>query len=454
MNDVIQLLLIICYIITRSVNAFQSFSRNSIPKSFPSARSLSITNEVDSEENFNPNKSVTEGIEENYPPDRLIDESALSPLNNKPYRSGFISIIGAPNMGKSTLFNALLSYKLCTVTPRPQTTRHSILGVLTSPATDQFCQLCFWDTPGVIGDPAYKLQEGMMESVKGAFRDSDIILVVADLFTTVIPDDVLFQKVQQSDKTVIVALNKIDMAGEEEEENPNRDGSVDEESNGVYTDSRINNSHRRTARITSAVKKWRDLLPNALAIIPLIASNGGDDKGVVALRTLLVGGPDVPNAFRNLGRPISGIFRPGVKFVTNEEAREILPVGPQLYEADTLTDRSERFFASEIIRGSLFFNLGKELPYCCEVRIVEFREPRPYDKKKITRIAADICVERDSQKGMVVGKKGQKIKDVGADARKELEEFLQQQVYLTLNVKVDKNWRKDESRLKEYGYIQ
>jgi len=140
--------------------------------------------------------------------------------------------------------------------------------------------------------------------------------------------------------------------------------------------------------------------------------------------------------------------------VTDEEAKAILPVGPPLYDEDALTDRSERFFASEIIRASLFGNLGKEIPYCCEVRIAQFIEPKPNEPKQVIKITADICVERDSQKGIVVGKGGQKIRDVGVDARKELEEFLQGKVHLSLHVKVDKDWRKDEDKLKAYGYLK
>jgi len=325
----------------------------------------------------------------------------------------------------------------------PQTTRHAILGVLNNEDHHDTapCQLCFWDTPGVIGDPAYRLQEGMMEAVKGAFVDSDVVLVVTDLFGTVIPDDTLFQKLITTDRKVVVVVNKIDLA---ERVTNTKEGSDDE------TELR----YQRTVRISSAVQKWRRLLPDALAIVPLTASNGGDDPGVVALRTLLLGGPDVPKAFRDLGRPVEGMFRDGKNTVTDEEALSIIPEGPPLYGEDEVSDRSERFFASEIIRASLLANLDKEIPYCCEVRISQFREPKPYDKKQVTMIRADICVERMSQKGIVVGKGGEKIRAVGMDARKELEDFLQGKVHLNLNVKVDKNWRKDEDKLKAYGYLK
>ena len=263
----------------------------------------------------------------NYP-NRL--SAPLSTPTSHPHRSGFLSLIGAPNMGKSTLLNALLSQNLCTVTPRPQTTRHAILGVLTSTDSDQPCQLCFRDTPGVIGEPAYKLQEGMMEAVKGAFVDSDVILVVTDLFGTIIPDDVLFQKVRETDKTVIVVVNKIDLADAHNQSNSN-------------SKSDDNSPYQKTLKISSAVQKWHTLLPSALAIVPLTASSGGSDPGVKALRTLLLGGPDVSAAFRSLGRPVEGMFRAGDSTVKDEDARGMLPDGPPLYGEDAVTDRTERY---------------------------------------------------------------------------------------------------------------
>jgi len=386
--------------------------------------------------------------------ERFDYEGRLSslPSSSQSHRCGYISLIGAANMGKSTLLNALLQENLCTTTHRPQTTRHSILGVLSS--EEQSCQLCFTDTPGVIEDPAYKLQEGMMEAVKGAFHDSDVILIVTDLFSTPIPNDLLFEKISLSKKKKIVVVNKIDLANkvnvkaseqQQYHNSKNTDSEEIDESEHLY---------KRTMTLSEAVKNWRELVPDALAVIPVTASNGNDDVGVTALRTLLLAGPDVPKAFRDLGRPIPGMFQPHVQFISNEDALELLPLGPPLYDSEILTDKNERFFTSEIIRATLFCNLGKELPYCCEVRIEDFKEPKIEDKQKITRIRATICVERDSQKGIVVGKGGAKIKEVGIEARKQLEEFLQEKVHLELNVKVEKNWRKDESKLKAFGYLK
>jgi len=270
----------------------------------------------------------------------------------------------------------------------------------------------------------------------GAFHDADILLVVTDIFSTPIPDDDLFEKVQKSRKPVIVVVNKVDL-----EWNVNKESAENEQEG-------------RTVTVDEAVERWRSLLPESMAIIPVSAEEGVNQKGVTALRTLLLGGDDVPAAFRDLGRPIQGMFPEGVRSIKSEDAKKLLPLGPPLYDEDTLTDRSERFFASEIIRASLFRKLNKELPYCCEVRITQFREPKSVDKKKLIRIEANVLVERDSQKIIVVGKGGEVIKSVGIDAREKLEEFLQMQVMLQLNVKVEKDWRKNEKLLRKFGYFK
>lgn len=361
-----------------------------------------------------------------------FDYEGRLPMKQQDFRCGFVSILGAPNMGKSTLLNALLQHDLCIATRRPQTTRHAILGVLTTPTT----QLCLIDTPGIIEDPAYKLQEGMMEAVMGAFRDSDALMVVTDLFSTPIPDDAIFEKVKKCESPVIVVINKIDLVGKATKQ----DNDEEEQTDKTFT-------------VPEAVAKWRTLLPNALAIIPVAASEGPENEGVVLLRKLLLGGDNVPGAIRALGRPIPGMFRDGVKFLTDEDAKTILPYGPPLYDEEILTDRPERFFASELIREALFETLKKELPYCCEVRIEEFKEPKPNDPKPINRIKATVYVERESQKLIVVGKGGLQIKQVGTMARQKIERFLQEKVFLELKVKVNKDWRKNEDQLKEFGYL-
>lgn len=300
--------------------------------------------------------------------------------------------------------NALIEDNLCIATPRPQTTRHAILGLLTT----ESCQVCLFDTPGVIGDPAYKLQEGMMEAVIGAFRDADVLMVVTDLFSTPIDDDALFRKIQIAGKPTIVCINKIDLVEK------------------IKANTDIN--PEKTVTVEEAVSRWRTLLPNALVILPMSAANGSADAGVVALRRILTGGPDVPAALRALGRPILGMYRDGALFVKDDEAKALLPLSPPLYETDILTDRSERFVASETIRAALFEFLKKEIPYCCEVQINSFKEPPEGAEKPILRIDASVIVERTSQKGIVIGKGGEKIKLVSTRAREKLEEFFKKSV--------------------------
>jgi len=257
----------------------------------------------------------------NYPSRIVIPEGSDNDQNSK-HRCGFVSIIGAPNMGKSTLLNSLLEHPLCIATSRPQTTRHAILGILSSP--EQNCQLCFLDTPGVIKDPAYKLQEGMMEAVKGALTDADVFVVVTDLFSTPIEDDMILSRLRTTEKPLIVIVNKIDLA-----KKINPKANADE-------------TGERTITVEDAVFKWRTLLPQAMAIIPLTATEGIHNVGVEALRRLLVGGPNAPEAFRNLGRPIDGMFPQDTSMILDQQARAILPSGPPLYAVDALTDRNER----------------------------------------------------------------------------------------------------------------
>lgn len=386
-------------------------------------------------------------------------------------RFGYIGLVGAPNMGKSTLLNALIGEELCVASRRPQTTRHAILGILTEPNV----QLAFLDTPGVIENPSYLLQEGMMEAVKGALNDADVILLVTDVFSTPLPDDSLFAKIQHlsssGTKPVIVAVNKVDMLAkfiekrqkweqkQQEKAESQSSGEASVKSETQQEDDEVDGDEEytteKTYSVEDAVLRWRTLLPNAVAIIPLIATDK-DNAGVQCLRTLLCGIADVPESIRNLGRPVPGMFREGVKFISNEDARSLIPFGPPLYEEDALTDRSERFFASEMIRAAIFEEFKKEIPYCTEVQITEFKEPKVEedDANSIIRMSATIFVERESQKGIVVGTGGKQIKKVGIRARKSLETFFQSKVHLDLRVKVDKDWRSKEDKLKKFGYIK
>jgi len=356
-------------------------------------------------------------------------------------------------MGKSTLMNALLQEDLCIATARPQTTRHAILGLLSTDSS----QVCLVDTPGVIEQPAYKLQQGMMEAVLGAFYDADVLMVVTDVYSTPIPNDTLFQRVQQSQLPVIVVINKVDLldqpssganakAKDKMDGNGKDDDGIDDDNDdyGVPV-------FEKTTTIEEAVARWRSLLPKAIAIIPVAASRGGDQVGVQTVRHLLTASPEVDASFRNMGRPIPGMFRDTDKlFLSQEEVSSLLPISPPLYDTELLTDRPERFIASEMIRAALFQTLRKEVPYCCEVRLQSFKE----QPDESIRMEATIVVERDSQKAIVIGKGGSAVKDIRIQAQKSLEDFFQTGVALFLTVVVDKDWRKNEKRLQEYGYMQ
>ena len=438
------------------------------------------------------------------------------------HRCGLITILGMPNMGKSTILNALLADNLAIVNPRPQTTRHAILGVMTYNNT----QLCLTDTPGIIGNPAYKMQEGMMDVVRSSVRDADVYLVITDVYSgrgcdnwgeegivgggesnnndhdeetdekmMGIGTDML-HRLRTSGRPVIVCVNKVDLVT-----TGTTDDSINTPTRAAYT-----------------IQKWRSILPNAFAILPTCAGNGPNDVGVVALRSILLANEvdiniDVGASIRAFGRPVPGMFP-----ITNHDSdatattttttmpklnsfddrcKDIIPIGPPLYHSDFFTDRTDRFCASELIREVLFTSLGKELPYCCEVRVETFDESQRYvdnddgnnsddnddndddnikddvddfsnnnnnnydvisntkkNKAGLIRIGATILVERDSQKGIVVGKGGIKIRDVGIAARKKLQDFFGCKVILDLRVKVDKNWRNDVDKLKKYGYMQ
>ncbi|GMH52623.1 hypothetical protein TL16_g01271 [Triparma laevis f. inornata] len=332
------------------------------------------------------------------------------------FRSGFVSIVGAPNMGKSTLLNELLDQDLCITTPRPQTTRHAIMAVLTS--EEHQTQLAFIDTPGVIESPSYKLQSTMMEAVKGSLNQAEVIMVLSDVFSTVplSEDDAILTRLQKTNQKVIVVVNKIDLLDKVKNFNSTTPDSTTSDS--ATPISNHNPLTSRTTSVPEAVAKWRMLLPNALAIIPISCTT---KQNIPTLKRLLLAKPDVPAAFRDLGRPVPGTFAAGKTTVTDSEARDLFPVAPPLYPFDQMTDRTERFFASEIIRSVLFKKLGKELPYCCEVAVTAFTELEPDSKNKVRHLSANIVVERESQKGIVVGKKGAKVKEVGISSRQKLE---------------------------------
>jgi GTP-binding protein Era len=290
------------------------------------------------------------------------------------HKSGFVSIIGKPNAGKSTLMNALIGRKLAITTPKAQTTRHRILGILNG----EGYQAVFSDTPGVIL-PQYRLHKLMMKAVKGAVEDADLILLLIDVNET-FPEELIIELANKSMVPVILVLNKVDIASKEK---------VD----------------ARLAEITGKVE--------VAASITISATKG---LRVDELKQMII---------------------------------DMLPEGPAYFDDDAMSDRPERFFVSEIIREKIFMLLDEEVPYACEVAIVQFEE-----RDDLSYIDAEIHVERDSQKGIVVGKKGAMIKAIGQAARKDIEEFLSQRVYLELRVRVAENWKDNTLRLRGFGYDQ
>lgn len=288
------------------------------------------------------------------------------------HRAGFVSIIGKPNAGKSTLMNSLVGEKMSIITPKAQTTRHRIMGIV----NDENYQIIFSDTPGVIV-PKYTLQESMMNFVQGSLIDADIILFVTDINEKYDENDVI-DKLRNSSTPVAVLINKIDKSTEEE--------------------------------VMAKIEFWKEKL---------------NPEAIFAMSALL--GYNVP--------PILNYIK------------EKLPIHPPYYEKDELTDKSMRFFVSEMIREKIFKLYDKEIPYSTEVVVTSYKE-----EPKITRIAAEIIVERDSQKNILIGKSGSMIKKVGTYARQDIEEFIDGKVFLELFVKVIPDWRTKKNHLKRFGY--
>jgi len=288
------------------------------------------------------------------------------------HKAGFVSIIGKPNVGKSTLMNALIGEKLSIITPKAQTTRHRILGIV----NEEEYQIVFSDTPGVI-KPKYGLQDAMMHSVNGALSDADLLLFVTDINEQYDENDVL-EKILNTTIPMIVLINKIDNATQEQ---------VDEKS--AFWQEKLNPKH---IFAISALHKY-----NLDGIMEMLLDN--------------------------------------------------LPEHEAYYDKEELSDRSQRFFVSEIIREKIFTNYQKEIPYSTEVVITAFKE-----EEKITRISAEIIVERDSQKNILIGKGGAMLKKVGTEARKDIEKFLDQKVFLETFVKVLPDWRSKKNYLKSFGY--
>ena len=292
----------------------------------------------------------------------------------KPHRAGFVSIIGKPNVGKSTLMNALVGERLSIVTSKAQTTRHRILGILNG---EDF-QLIYSDTPGII-QPKYELHNAMMSFVYSSLEDADVVLFVTDIYEKHDEEPVVERLRKMVDTPIILLVNKIDQADQ--------------------------------AEVEAKLAYWREQLPNAAEVLPISALNAFGTDGVLAL------------------------------------VLERLPIHPGYYPKDELTDKPERFFAAEMVREKIFKLYKKEIPYSCEVVIEEFKE-----EETIIRIRGIIYVERNSQKGIIIGQGGEALKKVGTWAREEMEKFFQKKVFLELYVKVNENWRTDPKALSRFGY--
>lgn len=290
------------------------------------------------------------------------------------HKSGFVNIIGSPNVGKSTLMNQLIGERLSIVTSKAQTTRHRIMGIVNEPDY----QICFSDTPGVLV-PSYKLQEGMMQFVDSALQDADLFLLVTDFFEEELNDPEILERLKKTKAPILVLINKLDL--------------VDQE------------------KMEAKVASWNKKLPGAAIL------------------------------------PISAMHNANVELVMDWILAR-LPEGPAYYDKEALTDKPERFFASEIIREKILQQFKKEIPYSVEVVVEEFKE-----SPDITRIRAIIYVARESQKGIIIGHQGQALKGIGIDARMDLEKFFQTQIFLDLFVKVNKDWKSDERKLKRFGYL-
>jgi GTP-binding protein Era len=289
------------------------------------------------------------------------------------HKSGFVNIIGNPNVGKSTLMNAMVGERLSIITPKAQTTRHRIFGILNEPEY----QIVFSDTPGVI-QPAYKMQEHMMKFVSDAFEDADVFLYLVEPGDRALKDEGFFQKLATTTVPVLLIVNKIDTTTQE---------VLEEE-----------------------VSYWQTSLPNA-EIIPISALEGANTDYLLS------------------------------------RLKDLVPVSPPYFDKDALTDKTERFFVSEIIREQILLNYKKEIPYSVEVDVEEFKE-----EEDIIRMRCIIYVARDSQKGILIGHKGSRLKAVGIGARKQLEAFFAKKVHVETFVKVKKNWRDNDLQLKRFGY--
>ncbi len=289
------------------------------------------------------------------------------------HKSGFVNIIGNPNVGKSTIMNALVGEKISIITSKMQTTRHRIKGIVSG---DDF-QIVYSDTPGIL-KPNYKLQENMMRFVDTAILDADLIIYVSDVKENAGKNSEYLDKIKNSEIPILLLINKIDLSNQQE--------------------------------VLGLIEVWKGIFPEA-TILPVSATQGFN---------------------------IAPIF---------DLILEKLPEGPAYFPKDELTDRNERFFVQEIIREKILLRYQQEIPYSVEIEIESFK-----DEDKLLKLQAVIHVNRESQKGILIGKRGLALKQVGSEARMDLEEFFEKKVYLELFVKVSKGWREQENKLRGFGY--
>ena len=289
------------------------------------------------------------------------------------FKSGFVNIVGNPNVGKSTLMNLLVGERISIATFKAQTTRHRIMGILNTPEM----QICFSDTPGVL-KPNYKLQEQMLQFSDSALQDADVLLYVTDMVETPDKNSDFLDKVKKQKAPILVLINKIDLSDQK--------------------------------ALTEKVELWHEALPEAEII------------------------------------PISALHKFNIDNVL-KRIQELLPESPAYFDKDQWTDKPARFFVTEIIREKILLYYDKEIPYSVEVVVEQFKET-----DRNIRISAVIFVERESQKGIIIGHQGVALKRVSTEARKSLEKFFGKSIFLEVFVKVDKDWRQSDRAMKAYGY--
>lgn len=294
-------------------------------------------------------------------------------MTERKHKSGFVNIVGNPNVGKSTLMNRLVGERISIITSKAQTTRHRIMGIVNTEDT----QIVYSDTPGVL-QPNYKLQESMLNFSESALGDADVLLYVTDIVETIDKHEGFLHKVQAVDCPVLLLINKIDLTDQ--------------------------------VGLEKLAAEWKEILPKAEII------------------------------------PVSALANFNIDYV-KQRVQALLPESPPYFEKDALTDKPARFFVTEIIREKILLYYQKEIPYAVETVVEQFKE-----EEKLIRIKALIIVERDSQKGIIIGPKGAALKKVGTMARKDIERFFNKKVFLEIFVKVEKDWRNRDNILKAFGY--